>query len=102
MNPLIRSRHLWGLLATAVVLYILVFVVFGRSDVGWFMPNTQQMARTIVDVWPRMPFFVQKEDTPTGQVIYYTVPTRQLTRQEMRQLGMTNAVSTKPPATPKR
>jgi hypothetical protein len=81
------------LLGTGVVLYIVVFVVFGRTDVSWIMPDTQQIARTIVDVWPRMPFFVQQENTPDGQVTYYTVPTRQLTRQEMRQLGMTNAVA---------
>ena len=89
---LLKSTRAWGLLGTAVGLYVIIFGIFGKVDMSWIMPDTSQIAHTIVDVWPKMPFFVQKEDTPQGQVIYYTVPTRQLTRQEMAQLGMTNAV----------
>ena len=105
MKPLysfIKSPRLWGLTGTAVVLYFLVFVVFGKLDMSWIMPNTEEIARTIISVWPRMPFFaVQKESANdgNGQVIYYTVPTRQLTAQELARMGITNAAVH--PAAPK-
>jgi len=98
----IKSPRLWGLTGTAVVLYFLVFVVFGKLDMSWIMPNTEEIARTIISVWPRMPFFaVQKESANdgNGQVIYYTVPTRQLTAQELARMGITNAAVH--PAAPK-
>ena len=99
MNPLyslLRSRRLWGLTGTALVLYFVVFVVFGRVDVSWLMPPTTQIARAILDVWPRMPFFaVQKESVTgsNGREIYYTVPTRQFTPQELKRMGVTNGVA---------
>lgn len=105
MKPLfsiIKSPRLWGLTGTAIVLYFLVFVVFGKLDMSWFMPNTEEIARTFISVWPRMPFFaVQKEsaDDGNGQVIYYTVPTHQLTAQELARMGLTNGVVH--PAAPK-
>jgi hypothetical protein len=102
----LKSPRLWGLAGTAVVLYFLVFVVFGKLDVSWLMPDTNQIARTLVSVWPRMPFFaVQKENVrdingqEQGQVIYYTVPTRQFTSKELAQMGVTNVVAH--PARPK-
>ncbi len=70
-------------------MYFVVFVVFGKLDVSWFMPNTQEIARTFISLWPRMPFF-QVQEVPaqggTNEVIYYTVPTRQLTPQEIAKL----------------
>ena len=109
MKPLysiLKSPRLWGLTGTALVLYFLVFVVFGKLDVSWFMPSTDEIARTIVSIWPRLPFFaVQKESVtgPHGQVqgqeIYYTVPTRQFSPQELSRMGATNAVAH--PAAPK-
>jgi hypothetical protein len=99
---MLRSRRLWGLGGTALVLYFLVFVIFGKLDMSWIMPDTNEIARTFISVWPQMPFFsMQKEPAPggQGQVIYYTVPTRQISRQEMARMGMTNnAVN---PAAPK-
>ena len=69
---------------------------------SWIMPNTDEIARTFISLWPRMPFFqVQKEkvfDGGTDEVIYYTVPTRQLTPQELARMGVTNAVA-RPAAT---
>jgi hypothetical protein len=91
-----KSPRLWGLTGTALVLYFLVIVVFGKLDVSWFMPPTDQIARTIISVWPRMPFFaVQKESVNggRGQEIYYTVPTRQLTPQELARMGATNGTA---------
>ena len=76
--------------------YFVVFVVFGRVDVSWLMPPTTQIARAILDVWPRMPFFaVQKESVTgsNGREIYYTVPTRQFTPQELKRMGVTNGVA---------
>ncbi len=105
MKPLysiLKSPRLWGLTGTALVLYFLVFVVFGKLDMSWIMPSTDEIARTIISVWPRMPFFaVQKESINggKGQIIYYTVPTRQLTPQELARMGATNGAAH--PAAPK-
>jgi hypothetical protein len=101
-----KSTRVWGLAGTAVVLYFLLFVVLGRIDMSWIMPDTNQIARTLISLWPRMPFFaVQKETVKdangkdAGQVYYYTVPTRQLTPQELARMGLTNGVAH--PARPK-
>ena len=102
LYSILKSSRLWGLTGTALVLYFLVFVVLGKLDMGWIMPNTNQIARTLIEVWPRMPFFaVQKESVNggKGQEIYYTVPTRQFTPQELARMGVTNAAAH--PAVPK-
>jgi hypothetical protein len=94
LNSILRSPRLWGLTATALVLYFVVFVLFGKLDMSWIMPDTNQIARTFIEVWPRMPFFTMQKETSAdgkGQDIYYTVPTRQLTPQEIARMGMTNA-----------
>jgi hypothetical protein len=103
---ILKSTRLWGLAGTALVLYFLVFVVLGKLDMSWIMPNTTEIARTFISVWPRMPFFaVQKENVTgvngqvQGQIIYYTVPTRQFTQQELARMGVTNAIAH--PAAPK-
>jgi len=102
----LKSPRLWGLTGTAVVLYFLVFVIFGRIDMSWIMPDTNQLARRWIVDWNTMPFFaVRKENVrdingqQEGQVIYYTVPTRQFTAKELAQMGVTNVVAH--PATPK-
>jgi hypothetical protein len=99
LRSILKSTRLWGLLGTGAIMYFLVFVVFGKVDVSWIMPDTKQIARTIIDVWPKMPFFVQTDHTAQGDVTYYTVSTHQLTRQELKQMGVTNAVAA--PAKPK-
>jgi hypothetical protein len=102
LSSILKSPRLWGLTGTALVLYFVVFVVFGKLDVSWFMPSTDEIARTIVSIWPRLPFFaVQKENVtgPHGQETYYTVPTRQFSPQELARMGATNAVLH--PAAPK-
>ena len=99
---ILKSPRLWGLTGTALVLYFVVFVVLGKLDMSWIMPDTNQIARTLVEVWPRMPFFaVQKESVNggKGEEIYYTVPTRQFTPQELARMGATNAAPH--PAAPK-
>jgi hypothetical protein len=101
LASLFKSTRTWGLIGTAFVLYLLIFVVFGKLDVSWIMPDTNQIARTLIRAWPQMPFFtVQKQTAKSGDTtIYYTVPTHQFTPQELRQMGVTNAVAH--PATPK-
>jgi hypothetical protein len=92
LNSILKSPRLWGLTGTALVLYFLVFVVLGSIDVSGVFP-TQKIANAILEVWPRMPFFaVQKEwvNGGKGREIYYTVPTRQLTPQELARMGATN------------
>ena len=93
LSRLLKSTRLWGLLGTGVVLYVIFFVVLGRLDMSWAVPDTDKMARTFIKVWPQMPFFVQKEQTPQGEVVYYTVSTHQFTQAELRQMGVTNAVA---------
>jgi len=94
LNSILKSRHRWGLAGTALVLYFLAFVVFGKVNVGWMLPDTDKFARTLIAVWPKMPFFtVEKEPVNggKGEEVYYTVPTRQFTAQELAQMGVTNA-----------
>lgn len=97
LTNILKSTRLWGLAGTAVTLYVVIFVVLGKLDMSWVMPNTEEIARTFISVWPRMPFFqVQqgtlKGDGGTNEYIYYTVPTRQFTKQELTRMGLTNAV----------
>jgi hypothetical protein len=101
LYSLLKSTRLWGLTGTALALYFLVFVLLRNLDMSWIMPPTEKIARAIIDVWPRLPIFaVQKQSLDHGQQeIYYTVPTRQFTPQELARLGVTNAVA--PPAAPK-
>jgi hypothetical protein len=101
LATIFRSRRLWGLTGTAVILYFLVVVVLGRIDMSWIMPNTKEIARAIITIWPRMPFFqVDREQVAGGQEVYYTVPTRQLTPQELARMGVTTN-ATAHPAPPK-
>ncbi len=90
VRALFQSRRFWGLTGTALVLALLL-KIFAGLDVSWIMPPTNQIAQAIIDVWPQMPFFVNKEPTASGgEVIYYTVPTRQMTPQELARMGVTN------------
>jgi hypothetical protein len=96
LGSFLKSRRLWGITGTAVALYFLVFVVFGRLDMSWVMPDTNQLARSVMIAWQDLPFFAVKKDAPDegqGQAIYYTVPTKQFTAKELAQMGMTNAVA---------
>ncbi len=96
---LCQSVRFWGLLGTAVVLYVLFFGVLGRLDMSWAMPDTNKLAHSIIKVWPQMPFFVQKEQTPQGEVVYYTVSTHLVTPAELKRAGVTKSVA--PPAKPR-
>ena len=95
-----KLQRVLGLAGTALVFYLIIFVVLGKTDVGWLLPTTK-IANTVLKVWPDLPFFdVQKESINNGkdQETYYTVPTRTLTREEIAQLEKTNQVAQ--PATP--
>ena len=98
----LKSRRVWGLTGTALVLGALFYFVLGPLDASWLMPDTKQIAQDIIKVWPHMPFFAAqsvKDSNGNVREIDYTVPTHQFTRQEMAQMGMTNAVAH--PAAPK-
>jgi len=102
LYSILKSPRLWGLTGTALALYFLVFVVLGKLDVSWIMPPTDKIANALLEVWPRLPFFaVQTESINggNGREIYYTVPTRQLTPQEIARMGATNGAVH--PAVPK-
>jgi hypothetical protein len=94
VTALFRARRVLGLLLTGVVLYFVVFVVFGRTNVGWMMPKVVRHIQ-----WPDLPrFFVSTQKTDDGQEEkIYTVPSRQLTAQELAQLTGTNAAPAAPP-----
>ena len=95
-----KSRRLWGIAGTAVGLYFLVFVVLGKLNMSWIMPDTNQLARSVMVAWQDLPFFTTKKETSDdGQYIYYTVPTKQFTAKDMARMGVTNAVAK--PAAPK-
>jgi hypothetical protein len=85
---LFRWPRMLGLAVTAFLFYLLVFVVFGRTDVSWLISKNPAPHF----YWPDLPhFFVSKETTPSGQEeTIYSVPSRQLTAQELSQLGATN------------
>jgi hypothetical protein len=101
LYSILKSPRLWGLAGTALALYFLVFVVLGNIDVGWMFP-TQKIANAVLEVWPRMPFFAVQTESINGgkgREIYYTVPTRLFTKQDMMRMGATNGVAH--PAAPK-
>jgi hypothetical protein len=98
----LKSPRTWGLAGTAIALYFVIFVVFGRLDMSWIMPDTNQIAHTFMNTWPHLPFFAVQKDSAEpggGQYIYYTVPTRQFTSRQLAQMGLTNALAH--PAPPK-
>jgi hypothetical protein len=88
---LYKSVRFWGLLGTAIGLYVFFFVILGKLDMTWAMPDTGKIARSIINVWPQMPFFVRKEQTPQGEVVTYTLSTHLVTPAELKQAGVTNA-----------
>ncbi len=85
--------------------YIVVIGIFGNVNINPILPT--KLASSIQAHWPNLPFFaVQKQSLDNGkeQEIYYTVPTRQLTPQEIAQLKATGpepkGATTKPASPP--
>ncbi len=94
IGSILKSPRTWGLIGTAAVLYLVVFGVLGRLDMGWIMPDTNQLARSITVAWQNLPFFTTQKDAPAegkDQYVYYTVPTKQFSAKELAQMGVTNA-----------
>ena len=95
-----------GITGLFLIGYIVVIGIFGNTDISPLLP--MQLATSIQTHWPDLPFFtVQKQSIDDGkeQVIYYTVPTRQLTPKEIAALKATGpepkpvpAKETQPPA----
>lgn len=86
--------RLMGIVGLSLLGYIIVIGVFGNVDISRFLP--MKLATSIRSEWPKLPFFqVETEsiDHGQGEIIYYTVPTRQLTKQEMAQLMGTNHIA---------
>lgn len=83
------------MLGTGLTMYFLIFVVFGKVNMSWIMPPTNEIAEAIIDIWPKMPFFVQKRTVDNGREIEirYTVPSHTLTAAELERLGITNSAS---------
>ena len=77
--------------------YCLVFFVFAKTDVGWFLPP--QEAKQFH--WPNLPrFMTWEQSSPDGKApeVIYTVPTRQLTSEELAQLPPATKQAAKPAA----
>ncbi len=73
----------------------MVGVALANVDVGWLLP-TNKMATAVIAFWQDLPFFTVEKgpaDNGNGQVTYYTVPTQQVTRQEMALMMGTNATA---------
>jgi len=82
-----NAYRFMGIATLFLLLYIVVIGVFGRVDISGLLPI--KLAAAIETNWPKMPFFVAGRhdlDNGQGRIMYYTVPTRQLTPQEVRQL----------------
>jgi hypothetical protein len=97
-RALLRRRVL-GLAGTALGFYLVFGVLLAKVNVGWLLP-TDKMAGEVIVFWRDLPFFnVEKvpDANGNGEVTYYTVPTRQVTRQEMAQMMGTNAAANPAP-----
>ncbi len=73
-----------GMTAMFAVLYMVVIGIFGKVDISHLMPV--KLAKSIQESWPQLPFFeVESEMVNDGKQkeIRYTVPTRQLTPEEV-------------------
>jgi len=67
--------------------YIVIIGIFGKTDISPLLPT--ELASSIQAHWPDMPFFTaRKEFLHNGkeEKIFLTVPTRQLTPQEIAAL----------------
>jgi len=96
----LKSYRLWGITGLSIAAYTLVIGVFGNTDISGYLPV--KLAASIQEHWPELPFFsVSKEISSDGkkQEIYYTVPTRQITAQELARLDA-NKKNLKPTASP--
>ena len=85
---LFRWYRIVGIAALSLVAYFLAFVVFGKTDVSWLFPQSALRFQ-----WPDLPYFSTRHEVSSDgktQATYYTVPTRQITPQELRQLSGTN------------
>ena len=76
-----------GITGIFLVGYIVVIGIFGNVDISGLLPI--KLATSIQNAWPRMPFFTVEQqpiDGGKGREIYYTVPTRQFTPQELARM----------------
>ncbi len=87
-----------GITGLCLIGYIVVIGIFGNTDISPLLPN--DFARTVQVHWPDMPFFkAQSRVLDDGEKeTFYTVPTRQLTPQEIAAL---KATGPEPAAAPK-
>jgi hypothetical protein len=79
--------RIMGITTLFLLLYIVVIGIFGRVDITGLLPI--KLAASIQQAWPEMPFFSTAKtvsDDGKEKEVYYTVPTRQLTPQEVAKL----------------
>jgi hypothetical protein len=91
-TALFRWYRIMGIASLSVIAYLLVFVVFRKTDVSWLLPPSSPPGIPRFQ-WPDLPYFtVDKETASDGrhEETIYTVPTRQITPQEVASLTQTN------------
>jgi hypothetical protein len=87
---LFQWHRIIGLSALSVAAYFL-FVGLRQTDMTWFLPREIREFH-----WPDLPpFFVRREEMHHGQETIYTVPTRQITPQELAELKAASGSKTK-------
>jgi hypothetical protein len=93
-----------GISTICLLGYIVIIGIFGNTDISGFLP--QETAKAIATRWPNLPFFKTQRQTldDDQQETYFTVPTRQLTPQELAALMATGTkpkpVTNMPPTSP--
>jgi hypothetical protein len=81
-------HRILGISALSLAAYFLIFVVFGKTEIGWRTSTSAPHFQ-----WPNLPAFtVEKSSSPQGedQETIYTVPSRQLTPKELAQIDATH------------
>jgi hypothetical protein len=89
---LFQWHRIIGLSALSVAAYFL-FLGLRQTDVSWFLPREIREFH-----WPDLsPFFVRREETHQGRAkeTIYTVPTRQITPQELAEVKAASVSKTK-------
>jgi len=87
-----------GITGLFLIGYIVIIGIFGNVNIEPALPT--KLATTIMTHWPRLPLFMVEKESINGgkgQEIYYTVPTRQLTPQEIAQLNATGPAAQEHP-----
>jgi hypothetical protein len=95
---LFQWHRMLGISALCVAAYLVVFVGLGKTDMSWFLPPSTRPYFH----WPDLPrFLAWRQTSGNAQEIIYTVPTRQITPQELAEIQHQPYVRSSSPLQPK-